>query len=244
MNARQLDVLLLATILSGGSLLAGQAGGAQEPAPGPPPVENRANFPEPAPFPPAPPAPPNPGAGAVVPPVQGYVPVPAATPGVLTPPNGGYVESPTAAAPGSVTRSTIPADPLDRAYWEMYDRARSVTLTGKITRVDWSNPNTYIFLSARGATWAVESNFTQFRQSSVTPAVRVGDTITVVGYLPRDEKSAELPARTSPASSYLKNHRLARAGEITTAYGQKLAMGIPPTDKERADRLKCTAFGC
>jgi len=243
MNAKRLDVLLIATILCGGSLLARQAGGAQEPSPAPP-AENRPNLPEPAPFPTPPPAPASPGAGAVVPPVQGYVPVPPDTPGVLTPPSQGYVASPTAAPAGSVTGSAIPSDPLDRAYWEMYDRARTVTLTGRITRVDWSNPNTYIYLSARGATWALESNFTQFRQASVTPAVRVGDTITVVGYLPRDEKNAELPARTSPASSYLKNHRLARAGEITTSYGQKLAMGIPPTDKERADRLKCTAFGC
>jgi hypothetical protein len=243
MNARRLDVLLIATILCGSSLLAGQAGGAQENTPVPP-SENRANLPEPAPFPTPPPPPANPGAGAVVPPVQGYVPVPPATPGVLTPPNQGYVDSPTSAPAGNVTGSAIPADPLDRAYWEMYDRARSVTLTGRVTRVDWSNPNTYIYVSSRGATWALESNFTQFRQASVTPAVRVGDTVTVVAYLPRDEKNAELPARTSPAASYLKNHRLGRAGEITTAYGQRLSMGIPPTDKERADRLRCTAFGC
>lgn len=243
MNARRWDVLLIATILSGSSLLARQDGGGQENTPVPP-GENRANFPDPAPFPPAPPALPNPGAGAVVPPVQGYVPVPVATPGVLTPPNQGYVPSATSAPAGSVSGSAIPADPLDRAYWEMYDRARTVTLTGKITRVDWSNPNTYIYLSARGGSWAVESNYTQFRQASVTPAVRIGDTITVVGYLPRDEKNAELPARTSPAASYLKNHHLARAGEMTTAYGQRLSMGIPPTDKERNDRLKCTAFGC
>src|SRR5262245_20297302 len=242
MRARRLDVLLIVAILSGGSLL-GQAGGAQENTPAPP-TQNRADFPEPAPFPPAPPAPVDPGAGAVVPPVQGYVPVAPATPGVVTPPNGGYVPSAVSAPAASVTGSAIPADPLDRAYWEMYDRARTVTLTGKITRVDWSNPNTYIFLSSRGATWALESNFTQFRQSSVTPAVRVGDTVTVIAYLPRDEKSVELPARTSPAASYLKNHRLGRAGEITTAYGQRLSMGIPPTDKERADRLKCTALGC
>lgn len=240
MKAMRLDVLLIATILSGASSLTMQARGAQQNTPAQP-IVNPAIEPEAVP---APAEPVNRGAGAVVPPVQGYVVVPPATPGVLTPPNQGYVEGPATARAGSAAGPGIPSDPLDLGYWEMYDRAQSLTLTGKVSKVDWSNPNSYIYISAQGKTWALEANFAQFRQASVSPAVHSGDTITVVGYLPRDEKNVELPARLSPASSYLRNHRLIRAGEITTSYGQKLSMGIPPTEKERANRLRCSAFGC
>jgi hypothetical protein len=139
----------------------------------------------------------------------------------------------------------IPSDPLDRGTWELYDRDKPVTLTGKVTRVDWANPNSYIYLAAEGGLWAIESGYIQFRQSSVTPAVKEEQVITVLGYLPKDDPGAELPARRVPAiASYLKTNHLIRAGEITTAFGQKLVMGRPPSETEMAERLKCTAFGC
>ena len=47
-----------------------------------------------------------------------------------------------------------------------------------------------------------------------------------------------------PLQPILKNNHLIRAGEITTAFGQKLAMGRPPSDAEMAERLKCSPFGC
>ena len=72
-----------------------------------------------------------------------------------------------------------------------------MTLTGKVTRVDWTNPNSYIYVAANGGLWAVESGFIQFRQASVTPAIRVDETITVQGYLPRTNhaccRRGELP---------------------------------------------------
>jgi hypothetical protein len=152
---------------------------------------------------------------------------------------------PESAPAGSVAGAPIPADPLDRAYWEMYDRERPITLTGKVTRVDWTMPNSYIFMAADGGLWAVESGYIHFRQSSVTPAVRVNETITVTGYFPREGPNGELPAwRSSSVATYLRTSHLIRAGEITTVYGQKLTLGRPPTDQEMAERLRCTAFGC
>jgi len=152
---------------------------------------------------------------------------------------------PESAPAGSVSGAPIPADPLDRAYWEMYDHQRPITLTGKVTKVDWTMPNTYIFMAAEGALWAVESGYIHFRQSSVTPAVRVDETITVTGYFPREGPNGELPAwRSSSIATYLRTDHLLRAGEITTVYGQKLTLGRPPSDQEMAERLRCTAFGC
>src|SRR5262245_9161914 len=62
-------------------------------------------------------------------------PAPPTPAGKVTPPNQGYVSMPESAPAGSVAGAPIPADPLDRAYWEMYDRERPITLTGKVTRV-------------------------------------------------------------------------------------------------------------
>jgi hypothetical protein len=91
----------------------------------------------------------------------------------------------------------------------------------------------------------VESGYIQFRQASVTPAIHADEVITVTGYLPKEEPSVELPAkRMTGMATYLKTNHLVRAGEITTVYGQKLQMGRPPTDKEMAERLKCSPFGC
>jgi hypothetical protein len=96
-----------------------------------------------------------------------------------------------------------------------------------------------------GGLWAVEAAYIQFLKASVTPAIRVDQTVTVTGYLPKEKPITELPARASPGTAhYLKTNRLIRAGELTTAFGQKLLMGRPPTDAEIAERLKCSAFGC
>lgn len=166
-------------------------------------------------------------------------------PGKVVPPVQGYVPPPEQSTPGTAPVFMIPSDPLDRAYWELYDRNRRVTLTGKVIRVDWSNPNSYIYLTAEAAVWVIESGFIQFRQSSVNPAIRVGETITVTGYLPKDEPDGELPARRSPVmAAYLRTDHLIRAGEIVTAFGQKLVMGQPPSEYELAQRLRCSAFGC
>ena len=164
--------------------------------------------------------------------------------GTATPPVQGYVPPPEPPQPGTYTGFVIPSDPLDRGTWELYDKDKLVTLTGKVTRVDWTNPNSYIYLAAEGGLWAIESGFIQFRQSSVTPAIKEEQIITVLGYLPK-EPGGELPARRVPAiATYLKTNHLIRAGEITTVFGQKLLMGRPPSETEMAERLKCTAFGC
>lgn len=170
---------------------------------------------------------------------------PDRSPGEMIPPRQGYVVPSEPAAPGTPSIALIPSDPLDRAYWELYDRDKPVTLTGKVTKVDWTNPNAYIYIAANGGLWAIESGFIQFRQASVTPAVRVDETITVQGYLPREQPGNELPAKKSPSiATYLKTNHLIRAGEITTVFGQKLMMGRPPSDKEMAERLRCSALGC
>jgi hypothetical protein len=171
-------------------------------------------------------------------------PEPVRGPGRVAAPEGGYFVMPESAPAGSVTPPLIP-DPMDRAFWTLYDRDRSTTLSGKVTRVNWTEPNTYIFMQANGAEWAVEASFIHFRQSDATPPVKPDQTITVSGYFPKDDPPEISPRRTGPSvTRYLREDRLIRAAEITTVFGQKLAMGKPPTAREDAEREKCRAFGC
>lgn len=173
---------------------------------------------------------------------------PAAAPspaGVVTPPEQGYVPAPPAPEPGSATAQPIPADPLELGYWELYDREEPVSITGTVSRVEWTHPNTYIYMTSNGTAWAVESSYIQFRQASRNPAIKAGETITVYGYLPKENPVAQLPARGNAlAAPFVRNDRLIRAGEITMVYGQKIVLGRPPSDAELQAKMKCSAFGC
>jgi hypothetical protein len=181
---------------------------------------------------------------AAVTPVNASPEAPRGAAGNVTPPAGGYYTMPESAAPGSVTPPLIP-DPMDRAFWTLYDRDRQITLSGKVTSVNWTNPNTYIFMVANGREWAIESSFIHFRQAEASPAVKADQTITVTGFFPKDDPPEISPRRTGPSvTRFLREDRLIRAGEIITVYGQKLTMGKPPTEKEDAEREKCRAFGC
>jgi hypothetical protein len=166
--------------------------------------------------------------------------------GTVIAPEAGYVTAPEKVPAGTVYPAAIPSDEFDRAYWELFDRDKYVTISGKVTKVNWTNPNAYIFIQASGAEWAIEASFIQFRQATVTPAVRVDQKITVSGFLAKDDPNPKWPVKSSPSvSSYKIAKRLIRAAEITTEYGQKLRLGRPKTEAEEAEELeKCSRLGC
>jgi hypothetical protein len=184
-------------------------------------------------------------------------------PGTVNSPGGGYVSKPDTPPAGELDAPKIPGDdPVEISYWDLYDANRSITLTGKVTRVTWVSPNVYIFMEANNVSWAVEASFAQFKQAAVTPAVRAGQTISVSGYLPKEtspapgRSSSRGASRTAPnpvllqkipssAVSYANGKHLVRASEIKTEYGQKLKMGRPRTAEEEAElRRKCNNLGC
>lgn len=153
--------------------------------------------------------------------------------GTVNAPEGGYVPGPDSTPAGTAYPALIPADEFDRAYWELFDRDKNVTVTGKVSKVTWTHPNVYIFLKASGIEWAVEANYTQFKQSSVTPAVQIDQTIAVSGFLAKENPMPKWPVKSAPqVASYQRSKHLMRAAEITTAYGQKLRMGRPLTKEE------------
>jgi hypothetical protein len=146
--------------------------------------------------------------------------------------------------PTAAVQERIPYDPLEAGYLELYDRQKPVNLTGKVTRVDWTQPNTYIFMTVNNVAWVVETSFIQFRQISVSPAIHVGDTITVSGYLPREKPIQPLPAASYPGvPALLAAQHLARAGQIVLS-GFVLNMGTPPTDEEINRRSWCATVRC
>jgi hypothetical protein len=99
-----------------------------------------------------------------------------------------------------------------------YDSSATLTLTGVVTKVDWSNPHVYIYLdvkdeSGKVVNWGLEGyppNILK-RTGFTRDMVKEGDTITVTGYRARE------------------NSTRAAAHQVTVAIGAKYNLGsLPP----------------
>jgi hypothetical protein len=96
----------------------------------------------------------------------------------------------------------------------MYDADKRVVLTGQITRIQWTNPHSYLYIDVKDASgkvvnWALEGfpPNTLLRTGWKTSMLKAGDTLRVEGAVARDGSS----------------HLLAR--EITLPDSQKLYWG-------------------
>lgn len=74
-----------------------------------------------------------------------------------------------------------------------FDLERTVELTGVVTKVEWTNPHTYIYIDVRSDTgsterwtWELASPNGLQRQGWTPRSVRVGDQITANGTPARD----------------------------------------------------------
>jgi hypothetical protein len=74
-----------------------------------------------------------------------------------------------------------------------FDIAKPVTLTGSVTRVEWTNPHAWLYLDVKDArgtvqSWAVEivSANGLMRRGWTRETVKAGDLITVEGFGARD----------------------------------------------------------
>lgn len=95
-----------------------------------------------------------------------------------------------------------------------FDSEKPVTLTGTITKVQWSNPHTYFYIDvqdAKGVThnWALELGSPNglARQGWSRNTLKLGDSVTVEGARARD-------------NSYKAN-----ASKVTLADGKRLFNG-------------------
>src|SRR3954468_8550550 len=89
-----------------------------------------------------------------------------------------------------------------------YDSSKPITLTGKVTKVEWQNPHTFFYIDVKDAktndvaNWAVElgSPTSLMRLGWTRKSMKVEDTVTVQGSLAKDG-SKLLNARTVALAS-------------------------------------------
>ena len=79
------------------------------------------------------------------------------------------------------------------AFAAEYDSNQMITLTGKITKVEWTNPHIYIHMdvadtAGKAASWSVEGYPPNtLKRTGVTKSLfKEGDTITVTAYKSKD----------------------------------------------------------
>ena len=95
-----------------------------------------------------------------------------------------------------------------------YDIKKPATLTGRVVRVEWTNPHVHFFIDVTDAAGAaVHWEFTMgavnglLRRGWTVSMLKAGDTVTVDGYLARD-------------GSHLANARI-----VTLSDGRKMSGG-------------------
>jgi hypothetical protein len=103
------------------------------------------------------------------------------------------------------------------AFAAEYNANRRVLLTGNVTRIDWTNPHAHFFLDVRDgggkvATWDLElaSPNTLERGGWTRKSLKVGDLVTVNGYLAKDGSN------------------LAHARDVRLADGRRVLVGSAP----------------
>src|ERR1035438_1728648 len=96
---------------------------------------------------------------------------------------------------------TLVALPLlaHHSFGAEYDSSKPVTLTGTVTKIEWTNPHSHFFLDVKDA----QGNIANWKFEGYPPSVlsrtgwkrdstmKVGDTITVFGWRARDGRSEE-----------------------------------------------------
>src|SRR5689334_21281900 len=74
-----------------------------------------------------------------------------------------------------------------------FDRAKAVTLTGTVTKIEWMNPHAYFYIDVKDASgkvenWGLEMGSPNglMRQGWTRNSMKVGDEITVEGSMAKD----------------------------------------------------------
>jgi hypothetical protein len=98
-----------------------------------------------------------------------------------------------------------------------YDGKKPATLTGTVTKVEWTNPHVHFYVDIKDPAGALTQwEFTMgavnglFRRGWMKEMLKPGDTVTVDGYLARD------------------GSRLANARIVTLRDGRKMSGGTMP----------------
>ena len=116
----------------------------------------------------------------------------------------------------AVLASTAPVS-AHHSFGVAFDATRTVTFTGVISRIDWTNPHTHIYVdvkdpSGKVVNWKLEGyppNVLERTGWKKDVTIKLGDTLTFFGW----------PARDGSPYAHLR--------EATLATGKKLYFGPP-----------------
>ena len=78
------------------------------------------------------------------------------------------------------------------SFAAQYDRDKPITLQGRVTRIEWMNPHVYFYIDVTEGSsvthWAIEGGAptSLYRAGWRKDSLKVGDVVTVHGYLARD----------------------------------------------------------
>jgi hypothetical protein len=79
------------------------------------------------------------------------------------------------------------------SFAAQYDRNKPITLAGPVMRIEWMNPHIYFYMNVKDAAgkttqWAIEGGApnTLYRAGGRKDSVKIGEVVTVQGYLARD----------------------------------------------------------
>ncbi len=104
-----------------------------------------------------------------------------------------------------------------------YDMKHTITVTGVVTRVDWTNPHTFFYIqgkdeTGREATWGFEGAAPSVlvRRGVPKNLLKVGDKVTIEGFRAKD------------------NSDVASSGYVILSDGTRHRMGVVggPTDEQ------------
>jgi hypothetical protein len=102
-----------------------------------------------------------------------------------------------------------------------YDTAKKITLTGKVTNLEWKNPHVFYYIDVADASgavtnWAIEGSTPNqlYRNGWRKDDLKIGDSITVVN---------SSPARNGLPKAY--------GGTVTMPDGRKVFSGSAATDQ-------------
>jgi len=76
-----------------------------------------------------------------------------------------------------------------------YDSSASVAIKGTVTKVEWTNPHSYVYVDVKDVSgnvvnWAVEGSPNTLRRTGFTrDLMKQGDTVTINGWKARDGAS-------------------------------------------------------
>src|ERR1700722_20425843 len=92
----------------------------------------------------------------------------------------------------AISASVLPME-AHHSFAAEYDASKAVRITGLISKVEWTNPHSYLYIDVKDehgdlATWTCEGGApnTLSRRGFTKNAIKIGDTVTIDGYGAKD----------------------------------------------------------